>query len=169
MEALGRLFDIAVGQVPIDLAAANGSTGKRVDLKNAGGVAFVVFVDAGTNGEDIDLDVQEHNASSGGTTQDLDVVTKFYRKRGAATLAGTEAWVKGSQTAASEVDLGTDEGENEGIYVVEVSAAQLSAGFRWVSLNVTDPGATAGKLGAVLYVLYDLAVQRKPENLAATL
>lgn len=134
-------------------------------MRDAGGIAFVYVADAGTAGEDTDLDIQEHDASTGGTTQDLDVVTKFYTKR-EATLDNDEIWVKSTQTAASEVDLGADEGESQIIAVVEVQASQLSDGFEWVSCNATDPGATAGKLGTILYVLYDLAVQRVPENLA---
>lgn len=165
MRGLGRVFDLSIGQVPVDIAAANGATGKRVHLKNYSSIAFVYICDAGTNGEDTDLDVQQHTAASGGTTADLDVVTTFYRKQ-EATLDGDETWTKVTQTAASEVDLGTDEGENEGIYVVEVDATSLSDGYEWVSLNVTDPGATAGKLACVLYILYGLNVQRAPENLA---
>lgn len=165
--ALGRLFNVGLIIPPIDLASG-AQTGGRVRLREGTGVAFVYVADAGTAGEDVDLDIQEHNASSAGTSQDLDVVTRWYSKR-ETTLDNDETWVKSTQTAASEVDLGADEGENQVLAVVEVQANQLSDGFEWVSCNTTDSGATAGKLGCVLAVVYDLNVQRAPENLAALL
>lgn len=164
MEALGRLFNIASVIPPVDLSTG-AQTGTRVHLRDGEGVAFVYYAKAGTNGEDVDLDVQQHNAATGGTTQDLDVVTRWYSKR-EATLDNDETWVKHTQTAASEIDLGDDEGENQVIAVIEVAATQLSAGYQWVSVNSTDPGATAGKLGCVLAIVYDLTAQRAPEALA---
>lgn len=165
IDALGRLFNIGVCQVPIDLAGG-ATTGVRVRLRDYDGVAFVYVADAGTAGEDVDLDVQEHDAATSGTSQDLDVVTHWYSKR-EATLDNDETWVKSTQAAASEVDLGADEGEAQVLAVVEVHASQLSDGFEWVSVNTTDAGTTAGKLGCVLAILYDPKVQRAPENLAA--
>lgn len=164
MEALGRLFNVAKVIAPVDLASG-AQTGTRVHLKDAQGVAFIYFADAGTAGEDVDLDVQQHTASSGGTTADLDVVTRWFSKR-ETTLDNDEQWTKHTQTAASEVDLGDDEGENEVIAVVEVSAKSLTDGYEWVSVNTTDAGATAGKLGCVLAITYDLTDQRSPELLA---
>ncbi|MGI5286636.1 hypothetical protein ACQEVF_25310 [Nonomuraea polychroma] len=164
MEALGRLFNIAAVVAPVDLSGG-AQTGARVHLRDGEGVAFVYFADAGTDGEDVDLDVQEHNASSAGTSQDLDVVTRWFSKR-EATLDNDEQWTKHTQTAASEVDLGDDEGQNQVLAVVEVSSKSLSDGYEWVSVNTTDPGATAGKLGCVLAIVYDLTVQRSPELLA---
>ncbi|MFI2426510.1 hypothetical protein ACH5A7_20840 [Streptomyces sp. NPDC018955] len=164
MEALGRLFNVAKVIAPIDLASG-AQTGARVHLKDCSGVAFIYFADAGTAGEDVDLDVQQHTAASAGTSADLDVVTRWFSKR-ETTLDNDEQWVKHTQTAASEVDLGEDEGENEVIAVVEVSTKSLSDGYEWVSVNTTDAGATAGKLGCVLAITYDLTAQRSPELLA---
>lgn len=163
MEGLGRLFDLSAGVVPVDFATA-ASTGKRVHLKNYGGVSIVVFKEAGA-AEDPVFDLQEHNASTGGTSQDLDIIDHYYHKS-EATLDGDETWTRATQTAASEV---TGDGDAEQIIVLEVDATKLSDGFEWVSLNVTDSGATAGQLGCVLYVLRDLAIQRAPANLAAPL
>jgi hypothetical protein len=167
MKALGRLFDIGVVVPVIDLASA-AQTGGRIRLNNGEGVAFVYVAEAGTAGEDVDLDVQEHSAASGGTPQDLDVVTLWYSKR-ETTLDNDESWVEHTQTAASEVDLGADEGENQVIAVIEVAATSLSDGFEWVSVNTTDSGATAGKLGTVIAIVYDLKVQRTPPNLPVLL
>lgn len=164
MEALGRLFNIASVIAPVDLAGG-AATGNRVSLADCSGVAFVYFADAGTAGEDVDLDVQQHTAASGGTTADLDVVTRWFSKR-ETTLDNDEQWTKHTQTAASEVDLGDDEGEAQVIAVVEVPTTSLSDGYGWVSVNTTDAGATAGKLGCVLAITYDLSAARSPELLA---
>ena len=164
MEALGRLFNIASVIAPVDLAGG-AATGTRVSVKDCSGVAFVYFAEAGTAGEDVDLDVQQHTAASGGTTADLDVVTRWFSKR-ETTLDNDETWTKHTQAAASEVDLGDDEGENQIIAVVEVPVTSLSDGYGWVSVNTTDSGATAGKLGCVLAITYDLQAARSPELLA---
>ncbi|MFC4609729.1 hypothetical protein ACFO9E_18190 [Streptomyces maoxianensis] len=162
MEALGRLFDISTGAVPVDLSTA-AVTGKRVHLKNCGGVSIVVFKGAGTAGDDPVFDLQEHSASTGGTSQDLDVLTHYYVKQ-EATLDGDETWSKVTQSTASEVTGNATSAEEQAIYVFEVGANQLSDGFEWISLNVADVGTNA-QLGGVLYLLHDLAVQRTPENL----
>jgi hypothetical protein len=167
VEALGRLFDVTPAVIPVDLSGG-AQTGLRIHMKNYDGVAFVYLATAGTAGEDVDLDVQEHTASTAGTSQDLDTVTTWYSKR-ETTLDGDEAWVKSTQTAASEVDLGADEGEAQVIAVVEVQASELSDGFEWVSINTTDSGGTSGKLGCVLAILYDLKVQRAPANMPVPL
>ena len=168
VDALGRLFNIAKVVVPVDLSSG-AKTGDRIHLKDAGGVAFVYVADIGTAGEDVDLDVQQHTVSTGGTPADLDVVTHWYSKRDTTALDNSEVWVKSTQTAASEVDLGADEGESEIIAVVEVHADQLTDGYEWVSCNTTDSGTTTGKLGTIIAIVYDLQVQRAPENLAALL
>jgi hypothetical protein len=165
--ALGRLFDVAPIIIPIDLAAG-ANTGLRVHLKDYGGVAFVYFADAGTAGEDVDLDIQQHNVATSGTPADLDVVTQFWTKQ-EATLDNDEQWTAGTQTAASEVDLGDAEGEVQSMAVVEVTADQLSDGYEWVSVNIPDPGTTAGKIGCVIAILFDPKVQRTPSRLAAPL
>ena len=88
MEALGRLFNIASVIPPIDLASG-AQTGTRVRVEGCSGVAFVYFAEAGTAGEDVDLDVQQHTAASGGTTADLDVVTRSHPRHapGSCVLA----------------------------------------------------------------------------------
>ncbi len=163
MYALGRLFNLASIIPPIDLSSG-AQTGRRVHLKGCSGVAFVYIADAGTAGEDVDLDVQQHNVSSSGTPLDLDVVTQWYSKR-ETTLDNDEVWVRSTQTAASEVDLGDDEGEQEIIAVVEVATKDLTDGYEWVSVNTTDSGTTTGKLGTVLAITYGLEQQRRPDLL----
>src|SRR6188474_2457582 len=111
MEGLGRLFDISLGWAPVDTQTA-AITGKRVSLRNASGITFLVIKAAGTANDDPTLDVQQYTASSGGTTADLDTVTKYYIKQ-ETTLDGDETWTEVTQAAASEVTLNSTSAETE--------------------------------------------------------
>jgi hypothetical protein len=168
MDALGRLFDLSTGWSPVDAQSAQ--TGKRVSLRNASGCTIVVFKAAGTAGDDQSYDLQQHTASSGGTTADLDIVDYYYLKQETA-LDGDETWTKVTQSAASEI---TDAGaagtsaEQEQIIVIEVDATSLSDGYDYISLNAGGEGSNA-QLSACLYILHGLAVQRTPANLVAPL
>jgi len=169
MEALGRLVDICIGAAPVDLSAA-AVTGKRVKLRDCGGLTIVVFKAAGTAGDDPTVTLKQHTAGSGGTTSNLAVIDHYYLKD-AATLAGTEAWTRVAQTAAATIadpgGAGTS-AEHQQIIVIEVDAAQLSDGYTHVSLDVADVGTNA-QLGTILYLRRDLTVQRTPSALAASL
>ncbi|MFJ6066575.1 hypothetical protein ACIQHU_26465 [Streptomyces tendae] len=169
MEALGRLVDVCVGAAPVDLSTA-AVTGKRVRLRDAGGLTIVVFKGAGTAGDDPTLTLKQHTANTGGTTSNLAVIDHYYLKD-ATALAGTEQWTRVSQAAAATI---TDPGgagtsaEHQQIIVIEVEAEQLSDGYTHVSLDVADVGTNA-QLGAVLYLRRDLVVERAPAALAASL
>jgi hypothetical protein len=162
MYALGRLFDIGSAIVPVDLGAA-ANTGHRLHLKNYGGVAIVGYFNNGTAAEAITFDVQEHTAATGGTSRDLDVVSVYHTKT-EAILDGDETWTRVTQTAASEVTNADWDDALEGIVVIEVDATELSDDCEWISVNIADTGTA--HVGAVLYIMYDLAVQRAPANLA---
>lgn len=163
MEALGRLFDIVAGVAPVSMEAA-ASTGNRVSLRNASHCTIVAFFGAAASGtEALEFDVQQHTAASGGTTADLNVVDHYYTKL-EATLDGDETWTRSTQSAASEVPVVAGDRDKQGIVVIEIDAAMLSDGYTHISLNIADPG-TVARLGAVLYILTDLAVQRAPQNL----
>ena len=169
MEGLGRLFNVAVGAAPVDMSSA-AVTGKRVALKNSQGLTVLLFKGAGTAGDDPAVTLQQHTAASGGTSSNLAVIDHYYLKD-ATALAGTEQWVKKTQSAAATI---TDPGgagtsaEHQQIVAIEVNGAQLDDGYTHVSLNVADVGTNA-QLGTVLYLLHDLNVQRSPDALAATL
>jgi hypothetical protein len=166
MQGLGREFDFAVGLVPYDTNAAAG-TGRRVSLQRAQAITFVLFKGAGIGTDVPVLTLQEHSAGSGGTSQSLAKITTVYRKS-AGTLLGTEAWAVALSQAASATATLTGEATNQGIYAFDLDATALSDGFTHVSLNVADTGAAGAQLGAVLYVLHGLAVQRLPTNLTAS-
>lgn len=131
---LGRLFDLATSAT-----TANG----RVPLRNAGGCLFVLI--GATSG---DATIQEHNAASGGTSQNLAVVTEYWRKN-----SGT--WTRVTQSAAATATAGTG-----GLLAVWIPQGALSDGFTHVSISHAS--------GSAVYILADLDVQRKPANLAST-
>lgn len=171
MEALGRLFDIGTGWVPVDLDTANGATGKRLALSGADAVTFVVFLAVGAT-DDVVLDVQQHTAYTGGTSADLDstaVSTSYgidhWYIKSEAVLDNDEAWTRVTQTEASEVTLtGATYGDKQNIVVIEVRASQLGDGYTHVSLNCATTTTTA-HLGACLYFVHEMRKQRKPTNL----
>lgn len=171
MEALGRLFDIGTGWVPVDLDTSNGATGKRISMSGHDGITFVVFLAVGAT-DDVVLDVQQHTAYTGGTSSDLDAaavststgIDHWYIKS-EAVLDNDEAWTKVTQSAASEITLtGATYGDKQNIVVIEVNAAQLGDGYTHVSLNASSTTAAA-HLGACLYFVHEMRIQRKPTGL----
>lgn len=181
MDALGRLFDVSLGYLNIDLNTS-GATGKRVSLKNATGVSFICLLPATAGTEDIVFDVQQHTAATSGTSGDLDATfaagsrgVDYFHIKSATLLAGTETWTKvtnnaGSSTVGgSEVTvLGATYGASQCIVVIEVQASQLADGYSYVSIINADPGSTA-RVTSVIAVLHDLQIKRAPANLAAAL
>jgi len=164
-EGLGRLFDISIGSVPVD-AVAGAITGKRVSLRNAGGCTIVV-VTTGASTDITDVDLQQHTASTGGTTADLDIIDHYYYKTEAA-LDGDETWTRGTQTAASEI-TNVGAASEELLLVIEVDARSLTDGYSYISLDIPDLGTNGTRHCAILYLLRDLAVERTPANLVAPL
>lgn len=166
--ALGDLFDIDGVIFPKDLSSG-ASTGQRIDMRKCATCTFVVFVAAGTAGDDLLVDLQEHNASSGGTSQDLDIITEYFKKS-ETTLDGDEVWTRITQAAASETaDATGTTAEEQNILVIEVRHDQLSDGFRWVSLNIPDLGAAGTKYGGVLAIMSGLRQRGKPERMRKSL
>lgn len=167
MEGLGRLFDVGSVVAPIADLAAGANAGHRIHMKNAAAVTFVAYLGVVSAGTDTTvLDTQEANASTGGTSRDLDVVTNYYYKA-EATLDGDETWTKVTQAAASEISLtGATFAAQQMIVVWTVSANSLSDGYEWLTVDIADAGAGGTRPGCVLALLHDLAVKRAPANLA---
>lgn len=168
--ALGRLFDLSIGSVPAD-ADGGAITGKRLRLRDYRGVTIVVIGAVGTANDDLAVDLQEHNASSGGTSQDLDIITDYFHKS-ELTLDGDETWTKVTQAAASEItDVGGagTSAELQQILAIDVAAEQLSEGFDYISLNLPDLGSAGAKYVSVLYIMWGLSAQRAPESIDAPL
>jgi len=162
--ALGRLFDISLGSITTDAVAA-AKTGLRFHMKGCAGVTIVAVkaTDAGTT-DDFAADLNQHTASTGGTSTDLDIVTDYFSKT-ETTLDGDETWVRTTQTAASEITAVAGTAELQGIFVIEVAASQLADGYEWISLNMPDLGSTDVQWYTILYIPWGLKAERKPENL----
>jgi len=164
MHGLGRLFDIGSAFTPVDFNTSDAATGHRIHMRNCETVAMILFKGAGTAGADPVVTVQEHDAASSGNSATLAVVDEFYKKE-ETVLDGDEVWVR---TAVSPVsgtpNMGLTSAEQEGIYVIEVEAASLSAGFEWVSFNIAATVANA-QLVAGLYICHGLKVELRPDRL----
>ncbi len=166
--ALGSLFNMGVVIAPKDLSSG-ASTGLRVDMRNCTTCTFVVIAAAGTAGDDLVVDLREHTAASGGTSQDLDTITEYFRNS-ETTLDGDELWTRYTQAAASETTDSTGTtAEEQNLMVIEVRHDQLSDGFRWLSLDIPDLGSAGTKYGCVLAITSGLHMQRKPELLPTIL
>lgn len=164
---LGKEIDVCHAIAPVNLETG-ANTGARLHLKNYSGVLIVIYAGAGTANDDLQCDVQEANAATGGTIQDLDVVTAYWHKQ-ETTLDGDEAWSKTTQAVASEIaDAGAagTSAEQENLVAFAIYADQLSDGFEWISVNIPDLGAAGAKVGCAFYIPFGLKTQRTPENLA---
>lgn len=165
MDGLGNLYDIVIGCVPTDVVAG-AITGKRVHLKNYAGMDVVLIAVDGST-DIMDVDVQQHTASSSGTTADLDVVTRYYLKD-ATALASSTLWAEVTQAAASEItNIGS--ASKQQIAVIPVEAASLTDGYEWVSVDLPDAGTNGTKFVAMIYVMRGLRYPRNPVNLPSPL
>jgi hypothetical protein len=161
--ALGRLFNVSQAAAPAD-TVAGAVTGNRISVKNCETVTFVISTSAGST-DILDFDLNEHTAATGGTSRDLDIITKAYYAS-EATLDADESWTEWSQAAASEVtDIGA--ASEQIIVVVEVGAEQLSDDAGWVSINFPDQGANGSKWTSCVAIQSGLRRQRKPTLLDA--
>lgn len=167
MEALGRVFDLSAGIVPVD-SQTGAMTGLRVSLRNCTGITFVLYKAAGTANDDPVLTFKQYTASSSGTTANLAVIDHYYIKQ-EATLDGDETWTKVTQTASQTVTLNATSAETQFLAAFEVSANSLTDGYGYVGLDIADTGSAGAQLISVLYILHGLTVQRAPANLVAPL
>jgi len=143
VKALGRVLNI----IPT-------ASGIHVSLKNAGGVLFCCYEDGGAQ----NIDIVESKAGASG--QVLSTVTEIYAANG---IGGV--WT--NETTDANGALGTGDGAIVkkdttpfDCAVVQIEAAELSDGFDSVECTVDA--------GVCVAVVYDLAIQRAPENLVAS-
>lgn len=153
MAGLGEDYDISIGLSPVNLATG-ANTGKRINMAFVKSVDIVLVKGAGTAGEDPVITVRSHDASTGGSSADLDVVTSYHVKSETA-LDGDEAWTTVSQTAGDISDPGGagTSAEEEQIVVFKVNATDMPATHNYLSVDIADVGAAA-QLGAVLYIIH---------------
>jgi thiamine phosphate synthase YjbQ (UPF0047 family) len=132
MNALGRMFNLLT-------SATTANT--RVNLKNATGVTIVAT--GATSGA---VTIQEHNAASSGTSQNLAVIVNYWTQNNGV-------WTKVTQAAGATFTCATG-----GLAVAEIDTAKLSDGFNYISASHAS--------ASMLLVLHDLEVQRNPTFLA---
>lgn len=161
MYGLGRIFDVCTGIVPVNIATA-ANTGHRLHMRNYETVAIVVCLNNGTAAEAPTITLQEHTANTSGTSANLAVITEYYKKE-EASLDGDETWTKVTQTAAATITNADWDDANQVLFVVEVEAASLSAGYEWLSVNIADPGTA--QVGCVIYIPHGLKQQYAPSSL----
>jgi len=164
---LGRVCDFSVGISPVD-TQTGAMTGKRISMENCGGLMIVLFKAAGIANDDYSIHLVEHTAYTGGTSTDLACMTRYWQKKETA-LDGDEAWSEVTQTASHANTADATSAEAEMIIVFDVQASQLSDGYTHISMDWTDTGAGGTQPGCILYVPYDLKVQRKPANMTSWL
>jgi hypothetical protein len=165
IESLGRLADCSVGIAPVDLSAA-AVTGKRVSVKNCSGLRVTIYKGAASSGTDPGFTFKEANAFTSGTSQVMATPPAYFWKKTGTTLAGTETWTQVTAAYTTGTITLTGEQGNQGIYVFEILAADLSAGFDYIEVDSIKAG-TVAQIGSVMYEPFDLLVQRLPSNLAA--
>lgn len=135
--------------VPVNLATA-ANNGDWVSLKNYDRVSIVVFKGAGAAGEDPVITLQQATDVSGTGAKALNF-TRVDKKVG--TQTGIGAFTTATQAAAG-THTDTDSAEAEGLFVIEVAAADLDVanGFDCVQVSIPDVGATS-QIGCALYIL----------------
>jgi hypothetical protein len=159
---LGKSFDIGLGAIP-QAFTGSGITGLVQNMSNCEGVLVIVVKNANGTTDDLAIDLQEVNGA-GGTPRDLDIITDYWVKSETA-LDNDEAWLKTTQTAASEITAIAGTAEKEMIVAFAVRSQDLSDGYTHIAVNVPDLGNTDTELGTVLYIPYGLKVQRAPVSL----
>jgi hypothetical protein len=167
MWGLGNRFDIGSGIVSVADLAAGANTGHRIHMRNYDTLAVVLVKGVASAGTDtLVMTLQEHNAATGGTSQNLAVITTWYHKSETSPLDGDEAWTEVTQAAAATVSLtGATFGPQQSIVEFEVESSSMSAGFEWLSVNIADPGTGGTIPGTVLYIPHGLRVKRSPQLL----
>lgn len=133
MKALGRQFNAITSAT---------TTATRVNLKNASGATIIAI--GATSGN---VTVTEANAASGGTSQNLPVITTYYTQNNGV-------WTKVTQAAAATFTCATG-----GLAVAEIDVQQLDSGFNYIAASHSS--------ASFVILVHSLESQRKPENLVA--
>lgn len=128
MFALGRMFNVGT-------SATTANT--RFSLANATGVTIVLI--GATSGN---ATIQEANAASGGTAQNLARITRYWTQNNGV-------WTLVPQAAAATFTAATG-----GLAVAEIETSWLSDGFSYISASHSS--------GSFVVLPHDLEFQRNP-------
>lgn len=128
---------------PVNLNTA-AVTGNRIDMQDLEKVTLLIVLNSATSRTAVTLDLDQHTVASAGTPAALAVANKYFHKVGAATVfTAVEPTV-----AADSYDFTTLVGDSKAVIVMEVRSADLTDGYRWISINSADSGADG--IGAVI-------------------
>ena len=133
---------------PVDLDAA-ANTGERFDMQKFKRVAFIIVAAAGTTPDSHTVSLQQHTVATSGTPAALAIANPWFHKVNAET-SFTKVDV---DVAASSFDIDAIVGDTKFVAVFEVLQENLTDGYRWVSLNMTDAGGA--QLGTVIAIGFD--------------
>ena len=134
--------------------------GDRIRLRDYDGVFVVVVKPAGSGGDDLQLDVQQHTAASSGQSKAL-AVSRLYHKVGAH--ASTGVWTSQDlATPTGTLDLadlgGTDLGSDVAVTMlgIDIKASDLDAngGYAYVSVSSEGDALSNAMTCSCLYILY---------------
>lgn len=136
--------------LPIDLAAG-ANNGLWVPMRNFDRIAFLFFGEIGTADQDPILTFRQAKTSAGGDAKNLATVAKAWVKENDGALPAD--WTVVTQDAGATFSTETG-GESNQLYLIEVRASDLdvSNDFDFVTVNIADTGATAGKLGCMVAI-----------------
>lgn len=129
------------------------ASGKHISLKNASGVTFVLYEDAGAQ-------ATAFKESIGGASEAaLGVVNDYYAGDGVGGV-----WTHETADASAALDDNSTFTKKDttafDCAVIYIGADQLSAGFDSVEATVDG--------GQCIAIVHDLKVQRAPQNLPAS-
>lgn len=175
LKPLGSYIDIIPAIVPVDSQAA-ANPGDYVSLKNAQGVAIVIFKAAGVANDDPVLTIRQAQDIAGTGVKDFAPatqgagITRYLKKQG-ALLTAVGAWTEVLQAAAATITFDATSAESQAVYVVEIEAAELDVdnGFDCIAANIADTGAAGAQLISELYILYGLRYADAPANLPSAI
>lgn len=169
MRPFGTIIDIVPLFVPVDMqTAANDSD--WISLRNCEGIAVVVYKAVGTAGQDPVLTFNQATDVAGTSSKVLAAVASHHYKQGTLITAPSSTWTRVTQTASQTLTLNDVSAETQGMYVVEIDAAQLDIanGFDCIQVSVADVGGNA-QLGCAFGILYGIRFKATPANLVSSI
>ncbi len=109
-------------------------TGDRVNMENHNHCTMVLHT--ADVAAVVTYTIQEHTAATGGTSANLVQITSYWRKSANTNLDAVGVFARVDQAAAATAVTITGE---TGIVIIEIDAAQMTAGSPFLSVNGSDP------------------------------
>lgn len=186
----GRFLEacnIVLGSTTVNDDANDDITGDRINMRDYEGVAIVILKPAGTAGDDLSVDLNQHTAASSGSSKALSAIRDLWFNLGATTLAAASGWVYATITETDAVvtdvlvggvvrksrnanfvvgdavvDITAD--SNDAIIVFDVKSSDMDGGggYNWLSLDSEGDAVGNALVLNILYIPYG----RKNSDLA---